>query len=123
AGFLQRLLPLHPGENLVNFLSLTGMAGLMGLVTTNPGVPAVLTPMAPDLAAATGLSLEAVLMTQVVGFATVIFPYQVGPFVLAMQLSGEKLGHVLRITLPLAALTFFLLMPLDWLWWRLLGWL
>jgi len=123
AEFLQRLLPLHPGESLVNFLSLTGMAGLMGLVTTNPGVPAVLTPMAPDLAAATGLSLEAVLMTQVVGFATVIFPYQVGPFVLAMQLSGEKLGHVLRITLPLAALTFFLLMPLDWLWWRLLGWL
>ena len=99
------------------------LAGLMGLVTTNPGVPTVLTPMAPDLAAATGLSLEAVLMTQVVGFATVIFPYQVGPLVLAMQLSGEKLGHVLRVTIPLGVLTFLVLMPLDWLWWRALGWL
>lgn len=122
-GFLQDMLPLHQGASFANFMSLTGMAGLMGLVTTNPGVPTVLTPMAPDLAAATGLSLEAVLMTQVIGFATVIFPYQVGPFVMAMQLSGEKLGHVLRVTLPLALLTFVVLMPLDWLWWRLLGWL
>src|SRR5690606_24046699 len=104
-------------------LSLSGMAGLMGLVTTTPGVPTVLTPMAPDLAAATGFTLEAVLMTQVIGFATVIFPYQVGPFVMAMQLSGERLGHLLRVTLPLAALTFVVLMPLDWLWWRMLGWL
>lgn len=122
-GVLQDWLPLRQGARFANFLSLTSMSGLMGLVTTNPGVPTVLTPMAPDLAAATGLSLKAVLMTQVVGFATVIFPYQVGPFVLAMQLSGEKLGHVLRITVPLALLTFLVLMPLDWLWWRLLGWL
>lgn len=122
-GALRDSLPLQEGASFVNFLSLTAMSGLMGLITTNPGVPTVLTPMAPDLALATGLSLKAVLMTQVVGFATVIFPYQVGPFVLAMQLSGERLGHVLRITLPLAVLTFVVLMPLDWLWWRLLGWL
>ncbi|MDR5652265.1 SLC13 family permease [Ruixingdingia sedimenti] len=122
-GFLQAVLPLHPGASFTNFLSLSGMAGLMGLVTTTPGVPTVLTPMAPDLAAATGFTLEAVLMTQVIGFATVIFPYQVGPFVMAMQLSGERLGHLLRVTLPLAALTFVVLMPLDWLWWRMLGWL
>ncbi|RDW13142.1 SLC13 family permease [Paracoccus thiocyanatus] len=122
-GALRDWLPLQEGASFVNFLSLTAMSGLMGLITTNPGVPTVLTPMAPDLALATGLSLKAVLMTQVVGFATVIFPYQVGPFVLAMQLSGERLGHVLRITLPLAVLTFVVLMPLDWLWWRLLGWL
>ena len=47
-----------------------------------------------------------VLMTQVIGFSTVIFPYQVGPLVVAMQMSGEKLGHLLRITLPLALITF-----------------
>ena len=42
---------------------------------------------------------------------------------MAMQLSGERLGHLLRVTLPLAGLTFTVLMPLDWLWWRMLGWL
>ena len=41
----------------------------------------------------------------------------------AMQLSGERLGHLLKITLPLALTTFVVLLPLDYLWWKLLGWL
>lgn len=120
---LQSVLPLEPGHGFVNFLSLTLISGLTGFVTTNPGVPTVLTPMAADLAAAAGMSLSAVLMTQVVGFATVVFPYQVAPLVLGMQLSGEKLRHIIRVTIPLALLTYILLVPIDWLWWRLLGWI
>ncbi len=120
---LQDMLPLAQGRSFVNFFSLSTMSGLTGLVATTPGVPTVLTPMAPSLAETTGMSLQAVLMTQVVGFSTVVFPYQVGPLVLAMQLAEERLGHVLRVTLPLAAITIFVLIPVDWLWWRLLGWL
>jgi len=122
-GQLQQLLPLEPGQGLVNFLSLSVLSTLIGLVATVPGVPTVLTPMAGDLATASGFGLMTVLMIQVIGFSTVVFPYQVGPLVVAMQLSGERLGHVLRITLPLAALTLLLLVPLDYLWWLLLGWL
>lgn len=120
---LESVLPLEQGKSFVNYLSLTLFSGLTGLVTTNPGVPTVLTPMAPNLAEATGMSLSAVLMTQVVGFSTVVFPYQVAPLVLGMQLAGEKLGHIVRITVPLALLTYVLLVPVDWLWWRLLGWI
>ncbi|MFT3850936.1 MAG: SLC13 family permease [Propionivibrio sp.] len=122
-GTLQQVLPLQAGHAALNFFSLCLMSTLTGLVTTIPGVPTVLTPMAPELAAASGFSLAAVLMTQVIGFSTVIFPYQVGPLIVAMQLSGEKLGHLLKITLPLALLTFLLALPLDYLWWRLLGWI
>jgi len=120
---LQQALPLQPGHDAINFFSLSLMSALTGLVTTIPGVPTVLTPMAPELAAASGFSLPAVLMTQVIGFSTVIFPYQVGPLIVAMQMSGEKLGHLLKITLPLALLTFVLVLPLDYFWWRLLGWI
>jgi di/tricarboxylate transporter len=120
---LEKVLPLSPGRDALNFLSLSAMSTLTGIVTTIPGVPTVLTPMAPDLATASGFSLPAVLMTQVIGFSTVLFPYQVGPLIVAMQLSGEKLGHLLKITLPLALITFVVLVPLDYLWWRLLGWL
>jgi len=119
---LEQLLPLAPGRTALNFFSLSAMSTLTGIVTTIPGVPSVLTPMAQDLASASGFSLPAVLMTQVIGFSTVLFPYQVGPLIVAMQLSGERLGHLMKITLPLALITFVLLLPLDYMWWRLLGW-
>lgn len=118
---LTRVLPLAPGADALNFASLALMATVTGLFTTVPGVPAVLTPMAGDLAAQTGFGLETVLMTQVIGFSTVVFPYQVGPLVVAMQMSGERLGNLVRITVPLALITFVVLLPLDFLWWKLLG--
>ncbi|WP_116133486.1 SLC13 family permease [Tropicimonas sp. IMCC34043] len=120
---LQDVLPLEAGRDAVNFASLVVMSTLTGLIATVPGVPAVLTPMAPDLANVTGFSVPAVLMTQVIGFSTVLFPYQVGPLVVAMQLSGERLGTLLRITLPLAAISLIVLVPINYLWWRLLGWI
>jgi di/tricarboxylate transporter len=120
---LESVLPLQPGRDFVNFVSLSLMGLVTGLFTTAPSVPSVLTPLAQDLAGLTGFSLPAVLMTQVIGFSTVLFPYQIAPLVVAMQLSGEKLSHLLRITLPLAAITILGLLPLDYLWWKLLGWI
>lgn len=123
---LQAVLPLAPAETgaqgLVNFLSLTLMSFGTSLVATVPSAPAVLTPMAQDLATASGFSLDAVLMTQVPGFSTVLLPYQVAPLIIAMQMSGERLTHLTRLLLPLTAITLLLLLPLDYLWWRLLGW-
>ena len=120
---LQAVLPLHPGGTITNFASLSLMSMATGLVTTVPSVPSVLTPMAQDLAGASGFSLQAVLMTQVVGFSTVLLPYQVAPLVVAMQLSGEKLGALARVLWRLALVTVVMLLPLDYLWWRLLGWI
>ena len=120
---LQGILPLQQGAPALNFAALSLMAMLTSLVTTVPSVPSVLVPMAQDLAGASGFSLQAVLMTQVVGFSTVLLPYQVAPLVVAMGLSGEKLDHLGRVILRLAAVTVLLLLPLDYLWWRLLGWI
>lgn len=119
---LEQVLPLAPGQPLVNFLSLTIMSAATGIVTTIPGVPTVLTPLAPDLASASGFRLPTVLMTQVFGFSTVLFPYQVGPLIVALQLSGERMASLVKITLLLAIPTVVLLMPLAYLWWHWLGW-
>lgn len=120
-GFTQ-LLEANNGSRFWDFMSLSLMATLTGVVATTPSVPTVLAPMATELAGASGLSLPAVLMTQVVGFSTVFFPYQVAPLIMAMQLSREPLGQLLKIIVPLALITILLLMPLDYLWWQLLGW-
>ena len=116
------ILPSDQNSSFLSFMALSIISTLTGLVATIPGVPAVLTPMAGDFAQITGFSLPVVIMTQVIGFSIVIFPYQVRPLVVAMQLSKEPLSKLLKITLPLTAITVVLLMPLDFLWWQQLSW-
>lgn len=123
AKLLGTIAPLAHGHDIHNFASLTVISLLTGLVTTLPGVPAVLTPLAGKLAAASGLPLKTVLMTQVLGFSTTIFPYESAPLVVAMQLAGESLLPAMRLALALALVTVVLLFPLDFLWWRFLGWI
>jgi len=122
-AFLTSVLPLAPGRDAINFFSLTFLSFVTGMFTTVPSAPAVLTPMTNGLAALTGYGAMTVLMTQVVGFSTVLFPYQVGPLVVAMQLSGERLDHLVKVTVPLALITLVALVPIDFLWWKALGWL
>lgn len=118
---LAQIAPLDATRPLVNFFVLSGTAMAVGLGTTLPGVPAVLTPLSGDLASLSGLSLDSTLMTQVVGFSTPLLPYQAPPLVIAMQLAGVRLGDGTRLLLATAAATIVLLLPLDYLWWRVLG--
>ncbi|MGE0719257.1 MAG: SLC13 family permease [Alphaproteobacteria bacterium] len=119
--FLLSILPLQPGADFANFISLTASAALLALATTFPGVPAVMTPLGPDLAAASGLPLLTVLMTQVVGFSTIILPYQAPPVVVALQLGQVRLAQAARVTLVVLVPTVVVIVPLNYLWWRLLG--
>ncbi|MGX6566594.1 Sodium/sulfate symporter [Cupriavidus necator] len=116
-------LQLSPGNTVANVGALGAVGASMGLMTTLPSLPAVLSPLAREFASATGLPLETVLMLQVPVFSTVFFPYQSPPIVIAMQLGGVGLRHGTRLCLALAAITVVVLLPLDYLWWRLLGYL
>ncbi|MDY6890267.1 MAG: SLC13 family permease [Pseudomonadota bacterium] len=116
-------LPLEPGRDALNFFSLSLMAMVTGMFTTLAGVPATLTPLAEQISQLTGFSLEAVLMTQVFGYSTIVFTYQSVPLMVAMPLAGVPIGHAARLLLIMAALTVLILLPLDYLWWRLLGWI
>lgn len=116
-------LPLEPGRDALNFFSLSLAAMLTGVVATLAGVPATLTPLAGQISQMTGFSLEAVLMTQVFGFSTILFTYQSVPLMMAMPLAGVPIAHAARLCLILALLTVVILLPLDYLWWQLLGWI
>ncbi len=120
-GAMLGTLNITPGNDFVNFVKLTTMATVTGLFTTNPSQPALLAPLAAQMAEATGWRIEAALMTLAVGFSLMILPYQAPPVMVGMQVSGITLRQMLRLTLPLAAVCVFVLMPLDYLWWRALG--
>jgi hypothetical protein len=122
-GALLKVLPLAPGQPAGNFATLGLVATILNPLTTLPGVPAVLTPLAQQMADATGLPLKTVLMTQVLGFSTILLPYVSAPLVVGMQLGGEPLRHATRLCLWLTVPSILILWPIDYLWWRLLGWI
>ena len=105
----------RPAES---FGALVAAASLIGLVTTHPGVPAVLGPLAAPMAKAADLPLVSVLMTQIVGFSTMLLPYQSAPVMVALQLANLRLAAATRLSLLLGSLTLLVLVPLDYLWWR-----
>ncbi len=118
---LTGLIDFAPDRDFHNFVSLVTVATALGPVTTAPGVPAVLAPLSAELAAATGFPLGTVLMTQVIGFSTPLLPYQVAPVVVGMQLGRVSGAKGARMTLALAVVSLSVLMPVNYLWWALLG--
>ncbi len=120
-GAMLGTLHLAPGNDFTNFVKLTLLATVTGLFTTNPSQPALLAPLAAQMAEATGWRIETALMTMVIGFSLMFMPYQAPPVMVGMQVAGVTLRQILRLTLPLAAVCLFVLMPLDFLWWRWLG--
>ena len=123
AEHLMALLPLAPGQTFVNFMSiaLTGVA--VGTFTAAPGVPIIMTPIAGQFAEGSGFSLQAVLMIQALSFSTPYLVYQSAPIVVAMGIAGVRLADGTKLIALLAVVTILLIFPLDFLWWRLLGWI
>lgn len=115
-------LPLDPATPFINYLSVALIATSTGLVTTLPGIPAVITPLTGDIAQITGFSPSAVLMMQMVGISSILFPYQAPPLIVALQLAGVKIRAVFRLILILALASYLFFIPLNYLWWQLLGW-
>jgi anion transporter len=112
---------LGPDQPFGNFATLTATGIGVGLAATLPGVPAVLTPLAGDLAEATGLSIQSVLMLQVPAFSTPLLPYQAPPLIVAMQIAHMRSAEAIKLVAAIALVTLIVLLPLDYLWWRLLG--
>lgn len=117
------VLQLAPTDHVRTFASITGLSALLAMLTTQPGVAAVLTPLAGTLADAAALPVPAVLMMTVVGYSTVILPYQTPPLIIAMQLGQVPIAAGNKLCLAVLAVTVVVLLPLDYLWWRALGWI
>lgn len=120
-AYLLRLAPIEAGAAAWNFGVLIGLAGITGIVATMAGLPALLTPLAGELSAATAMPLETVLMSQVIGYTTLIFPYQSPPLVVALQLGGVPVTKALKLTLLYALIGFTVVIPINYFWWRWLG--
>ena len=118
---LASALDMSRGEDLRNFVLMSALATFAGLFTTNPSQPALLAPLAAHVAEAAGWPIKSALMTLAIGFSTMILPHQVPPVVVGLHVANIPFGVAMRYTLPIAAVSLFILLPIDYLWWRLIG--
>ena len=115
--------PLARGADFTNFMMLSVLSTLVGLFTTNPAQPAVLTPLAGYFAESTGWPLSSALMVIAAGFTTFMLPYQIPPAMVGLQVGALRAASMLKLVLPLAVLGLLVMLPLQYLWWRLIGYL
>lgn len=120
---LLAIAPLTPQQPFISFLSLNALTSVLNFVVTANGVPAMFTPMAQQFADASGFPLLTVVMVQVLAYATPLLPYQASPIVVAMALGKVPPRDGLRLCLWLAGISVVLLLPLNYLWFHLLGYL
>jgi hypothetical protein len=118
---VQSTLQLKPGQDALNFGVLTFFATFAGVLVTNVAQPALTAPLAGHFAEAAGWPLKAALMTMALGFTTLVLPFQVPPVMVGVQVAGLRLRTTLRISVPLMLASFVILLPLDYLWWRVIG--
>ena len=65
----------------------------------------------------------AVLMLQALSFSTTFLVYQSAPVVVAMGLASVRLSDGTKLMFLLAVLTVVVIFPLNFMWWRVLGWI
>lgn len=121
-GAVLPMLNLREGSDLLNFVVLSVMSTLAGMLTTNPAQAGLTVPLAEPIAQAIGWPLKAVVMTFAVGITTVVLPYMVPPVVVGLRIVGVEFRVAARFTLALAAAGVPLLV-VNYAWWRVVGFL
>lgn len=123
AGPLLEHANFSPDSPAWTYAAFTGTAIVMQLFATLPGAIVVLAPFAPDVAAASGLPVLTVLMLLVNGYTTVFFPYQTAPILVGIRLGGIAIADGVKVMVPLAIISMLTLLPLNYFWWKLLGYI
>ncbi len=123
AQFLTVRMDLTAESGLQKFFSVIGLGWILQLVTTLPGQPAIMTAISEPIASATGWPLSTVLMTQVSAWALLIFPYQAPPLVATRLISGLPISKFMRLMIPFALFGAFVSLPLQYHWWKFLGYI
>lgn len=118
---LIRSIGIAPNQDAYNFFVIILTGGFLSLGVNYAGVPAILSPLMGDLAAAAGWPLETMLMNQVAGFFFILIPYQVAPIFTGMLLAGIPQRYGFRMCLSYTAIHLLVVTPLNFLWWRSLG--
>ncbi|MFM9846182.1 MAG: hypothetical protein ACKVP3_03380 [Hyphomicrobiaceae bacterium] len=123
SNLIGKLVPLDGQSPAMGFTAITVLSALIALPATVVGSVAVMTPMLGSVAASTGLPVKVGLIAELTGLQMVFFPYQTVPIMVGLTMGRVPALSVLRLMIPLAFLSFIIILPAQILWLKLIGYL
>lgn len=123
SALIGKLVPLNGQSPAVGFAAIATLSSLIAIPATVVGSVAVMTPVLGSVAGSTGLSLKIGLVAEMTGLQMVFFPYQTVPIMVGLTMGRVPATSVLRLTIPLALLSFVIILPTQILWLKLIGYL
>lgn len=110
-----------PGADFLNLAIVSAIGMVMALLSGVPGQPAIMTPLAAQIADATGWPLATAVQAQLLSWTMAMFPYQLPPLLLAISIANIPSSALVRVLVAMTATAWIAILPLTWAWWSLLG--
>jgi di/tricarboxylate transporter len=119
--WLLATVPLSKDGGIVTFYEIFAVSAAVGLVTTFPAAPPIVTSFSDAIAQATGWPLKSVLLAQVPSWMIYAFPHQAPPVAIAMALGGVPMREGLRFLAVYFIIGILIVLPLQYYWGHMLG--
>ncbi|MEK9753647.1 MAG: SLC13 family permease [Rhodospirillaceae bacterium] len=116
------VLPLGEMGPAGSYFAMAYAAAATSVVANITGAVAVVTPLAGDFTAG-GLDVKTAALAQVNGLGALFFPYEALPLMVGLAMAGVAPSRVMKFCLTLAFASIAILTPLNFLWWRWLGYI
>ncbi len=121
AGVLTGWLDLSEANPLFKLGAITCLTVPFDFLADTAAIAGVLTPLLLDFSAGIGLQPLPTALSVAIGTSLVCIPYQSAPWVLAYSFRYVRMGQLILIMTLVSILTLLLLLPLNLLYWRLIG--
>ncbi|HTH76863.1 MAG TPA: hypothetical protein VL635_20945 [Trinickia sp.] len=102
------------------YVALSTMSIMLCFAVTSNAEPALFVPIVSRTLAQSAL-LKAGLLSQVMGYGTTFLPYQSPPIMFGKELARLDRGAAIKYCVVTAVLGLLIVMPVNALWWRLIG--
>ena len=104
-----------------DMVSLSLLSGFVGLMATHGGMAALMPSLARDLGAASGLGVDTIVGSIVLGYSILLLPYQVPPTVVGYHMAAVPHRIATWSTFWIGAVTALVSIPCQLLWQYFIG--
>ncbi|MDP6777900.1 MAG: SLC13 family permease [Candidatus Latescibacteria bacterium] len=119
--FLTGWLDLSDSHALAKLGAVTYLLVPADFLADTAAIAAILTPLLLDFGADIGLAAIPTALSVAIGTSLVFIPYQSAPFMLAYSFRYVRMGQFILLMSLISLITLIILVPLNLLYWRLIG--